>query len=60
MIRIEDCDECAGRGDHRCPECGTNIDCEACDGTGEIEIEEPDPKGPDVPDDDENDKEILV
>jgi len=43
-IESVDCIECRGTGEIECVECGSDIECGYCDGTGEIgepvEIEE--------------------
>lgn len=51
---LEDCDECEGTGETRCPHCDDcQIDCEACDGKGKVPVtcEHPDlpPEGETYP-----------
>jgi hypothetical protein len=37
-----ECPECCGTGLEECHVCGGEVNCETCDGTGEIEDEETD------------------
>ena len=35
----EECLACSGTGMDRCHECGHEIECPVCDGTGSVEVE---------------------
>jgi len=39
-MTLETCNLCSGTGITVCEECGSDIPCDGCDGTGEIEIDE--------------------
>jgi hypothetical protein len=34
---FEECEECNGDGSTECGECGQDVSCEVCDGTGQID-----------------------
>ncbi len=40
MTDMVECPTCAGSGIDECHACGQNIDCEECEGTGEVEGDE--------------------